>query len=193
MNNQTTHPAPHAGVAVASSAGVGEGAGAGALVPTLRKPLTLTQLERDPFGKLVLVNSLGDTHRGVVPVRAFPIQSPENGISLVSVDGQEVAWIDSLADVAEPAQTLVREELATREFMPVLERIVSVTSFSTPCTWAVVTDRGETEFVLRGDEDIRRIGKEGTLLIADTHGIQYLVRNQYALDNHSKKILDRFL
>jgi len=77
--------------------------------------------------------------------------------------------------------------------MPVISEIVGVTSFSTPCTWTVFTDRGATEFVLRGDEDIRRIGTDGCLLIADSHGIQYLVRDQFALNNHSKKILDRFL
>jgi len=42
----------------------------------------------------------------------------------------------------QPAQDLIRAELATREFMPVIERIVSVTSYSTPCTWTVETDRG---------------------------------------------------
>jgi hypothetical protein len=47
--------------------------------------------------------------------------------------------------------------------------------------------------VLRGDEDIRRIGKDNALLIADVHGIQYLVRDQFALDTASKKILDRFM
>jgi hypothetical protein len=77
--------------------------------------------------------------------------------------------------------------------MPVIQAIVSVTSFSTPCTWTVETDRGTTDFVLRGDEDIRRIGTEGGLLIADSHGIQYLVRDQFALNAHSKKVLDRFL
>jgi len=77
--------------------------------------------------------------------------------------------------------------------MPVIERIVSVTSYSTPCTWTVETDRGTTEFVLRGDEDIRRIGKNNALLIADAHGIQYLVRDQFAMDAHSKRVLDRFL
>jgi hypothetical protein len=150
-------------------------------------------LERTPFGKLVLTNEAGEVFEGVVPVRAFPIQSPDNGISLVSTDGKEVAWVDLLADVAQPAQDLIRAELSTREFMPVVTRIVSVTSYSTPCTWAVETDRGNTEFVLRGDEDIRRIGKENGLLIADAHGIQYLVRDQFALDAHSKKILDRFM
>lgn len=150
-------------------------------------------LERTPFGKLVLTNASGERFEGVVPVRAFPIQSPDDGISLVSTDGKEVAWVDLLADVPQPAQDLIRAELATREFMPVIERIVSVTSYSTPCTWTVEADRGTTEFVLRGDEDIRRIGKDNALLIADAHGIQYLVRDQFAMDAHSKRIFDRFL
>ena len=157
--------------------------------------VTATQftLQRNAFGALVLTDAEGQVFEGVVPVRAFPIQSPEDGISLVSTDGHEVAWIDLLADVPEPAQTLVRDALVSREFMPVVTRIVSVTSFSTPCTWTVNTDRGDTEFVLRGDEDIRRIGKDNALLIADVHGIQYLVRDQFALDTASKKILDRFM
>lgn len=150
-------------------------------------------LERTPLGKLVLTNESGERFVGVVPVRAFPIQSPEDGIALVSTDGKEVAWVDVLAEVPQPAQDLIRAELATREFMPVITRIVSVSSYSTPCTWSVQTDRGNTEFVLRGDEDIRRIGTEHALLIADAHGIQYLVRDQLALDAHSKRVLDRFL
>lgn len=150
-------------------------------------------LERNTFGKLVLTNTLGERFDGVVPVRAFPVQSPDDGISLVNLEGQEVAWIDKLAEVPEPAKSLIQAELATREFMPVISKIVSVTSFSTPCTWTVETDRGKTEFVLRGDEDIRRIGSEGALLVADSHGIQFLIRDHFALGASSKKILDRFL
>lgn len=150
-------------------------------------------LARDSFGKLILTTPAGDRYESVVPVRAFPIQSPEVGISIVNTDSQEVGWVDRLSDLPEPAQGLIRSELASREFMPVIAEIVSVTSFSTPCTWTVKTDRGQTDFVLRGDEDIRRIGKDNALLIADNHGIQYLVRDQFALNAVSKKILDRFL
>ena len=150
-------------------------------------------LERDPFGKLVWTTPDSQRFEGVVPVRAFPIQSPEVGISLVNQDGHEVAWIEELSGVPEPAQTLIRDELATREFMPVISEIVAVASFSTPCTWTVKTDRGNTEFVLRGDEDIRRIGAAGMLIISDIHGIQYLVRDLFALNASSKKILDRFM
>lgn len=160
-------------------------------------PLTVVSkqftLERDAFGKLVLTTAMGERFEGVVPVRAFPIQAPEDGISLVNLDGEEVGWVDGLGDVPEPAQALIREALGMREFMPVIASIEAVTSFSTPCTWTVKTDRGDTEFVLRGEEDIRRIGKDNALLIADIHGIQYLVPDQFALNAQSKKILDRFL
>jgi hypothetical protein len=158
-------------------------------------PITHTRfgLERNPFGKLILTNAAGERFEGVVPVRAFPIQSPDDGISIVNLDGEEVGWVDRIADIEEPIRSLILSELSAREFMPVLQRIVSITSFSTPCTWTIETDRGVCEFVLRGDEDIRRIGKDNALLIADNHGIQYLVRDQFALDANSKKILDRFL
>ncbi|QGZ37696.1 uncharacterized protein DUF1854 [Pseudoduganella flava] len=149
-------------------------------------------LRRDAFGRLNLTAADGTVHEGVAPVRAFPIQAPDEGLALVNTDGKEVVWIDRVDDLPPATAALVREELAGREFMPEISRIVDVTSFATPCTWSVETNRGPTEFVLRGEEDIRRIGTE-SLLVSDTHGIQFLIRDQYGLDKHSKKILDRFL
>ncbi len=153
---------------------------------------TTFQLSRNPFGRLVLSTPEGTLFEGVVPVRAFPIQSPEVGIALVHTDGHEVAWVEQLATLPEPAQSLIREELATREFTPEIVSIDSVTSFSTPCTWSVHTDRGTTRFVLRGDEDIRRVGPT-ILLVTDSHGIQFLIRDPARLSKESRKILDRFL
>lgn len=148
-------------------------------------------LVRNPFGHLVFTRA-GITHEGVMPVRAFPIQAPNDGIALVNTDGAEVAWIERLADLPHAARALIEEELGGREFMPEIARIESVSSFATPCTWTVTTDRGPTSFVLRGEEDIRRIGGNA-LLISDSHGIHFLVRDLPALDRHSRKILDRFL
>jgi hypothetical protein len=158
---------------------------------TVAAPATFG-LTRNPFGRLVLNLPDGTVYEGVVPVRAFPIQSPEAGIALVHTDGHEVAWLDALTQAPEPVQILIREELASREFMPEITNIVSVTSFSTPCTWQVQTDRGDTRFVLRGDEDIRRVGPT-LLLITDSHGIQFLIRDPAQLSKDSRKILDRFL
>jgi hypothetical protein len=150
------------------------------------------ELVRNPFGRLVLTSAEGEVHEGVAPVRAFPVQAPDDGIALVSTDGKEVGWIDRIEDLPAAIGALVREELGGREFMPEIARINSVTSFATPCTWSVATDRGDTEFVLRGEEDIRRLTVD-TLLISDIHGIHYLIRDVRELDKHSKKILDRFL
>lgn len=150
------------------------------------------QLKRNAFKQLVLTDANGAEHVDVRPVRAFPIQSPDKGISLVLENGQEVAWIDNLSELSEVNKSLISEELEGREFMPEVTEIVSVTSFSTPCTWHVKTDRGDTQFVLKGDEDIRRIGS-ASLLIADLHGIHFLIRDMFGIDKHSRRILDRFL
>jgi hypothetical protein len=150
------------------------------------------QLRRDSFGKLVFTGDDGVDVVGIIPVRAFPIQAPTRGISLVRDGGKEVAWIDDLATAPEQIRALVAEELEGREFIPEIAHIASVSSFATPCTWHVKTDRGDTAFVLKVDEDIRRVG-EASLLIADSHGINFLVRDMFKIDKHSRKILDRFL
>jgi hypothetical protein len=150
------------------------------------------QLRRDAYGKLVLTNDAGEEFVGVMPVRSFPVQAPTRGISLVRDGGKEVAWIEDLDVLPADLRALVAEELDGREFMPEILSIRSVSSFATPCTWTVMTDRGDTEFVLKGEEDIRRLGTY-SLLIADSHGIHFLVRDMFKIDKGSRKILDRFL
>jgi hypothetical protein len=150
------------------------------------------KLSRNAFGRLVFTSGDGAVSEGIVPVRAFPISAPDEGVALVSTDGREVAWLDCVADLPEELRTLVEAELASREFMPEVRRIAGVSSFATPSTWQVETDRGATQLVLKGEEDIRRLGRTA-LLIADANGIQFLVRDIQALDRASRKLLDRFL
>lgn len=149
-------------------------------------------LSRNSLGKLVLTQTDGTSHEGVVPVRAFPISAADDGVSLMSTDGHELAWITRIDALPMPTRTLIEAELAAREFMPEIRKIIGVSTYATPSTWTVQTDRGQTDLVLRGEEDIRRL-TGSTLLISDSHGIHYLIRDQFALDKPSRKILDRFL
>jgi hypothetical protein len=160
--------------------------------PTAMDDSSELRLERNAFGRLVLTAPDGVAHDGVVPVRAFPIAAPDEGVSIVGTDGRELRWIERLSALPAATRTLLEEELASREFMPVIRQITGVSTFSTPSTWSVETDRGATSFVLKGEEDIRRLGN-GALLIIDSHGIQFLVRDRLALDRRSKKLLERFL
>lgn len=155
--------------------------------------MIMFQLTRNTFGRLVFTSQDGmERHEGVVPVRAFPIAAPNEGIALVNAEGRELAWIDKLADLPDPVRVLIEEELTNREFLPEIRCVMQVSSFASPSTWDVETDRGPAKLVLKGEEDIRRIA-HATLLIADTHGVQYLIRDIQKLDKGSRKLLDRFL
>jgi len=151
------------------------------------------QLARNPHGRLVLTLPDGTAHEGVTPVRAFPIAAPGEGLSLVGSDGHELLWIPHVDQVAGPARQLIDEELAVREFVPTIEKIVAVSSFTTPSTWQVETDRGPASLVLKAEEDIRRLGGRTRLLIAGGDGMQFRVKDTTALDRHSRKLLERFL
>ncbi|ALT75994.1 MULTISPECIES: cyanophycin metabolism-associated DUF1854 family protein [unclassified Roseateles] len=153
---------------------------------------TYQKLERNALGRLVLTDEAGQRHEAVVPVRAHPISAPDEGVSLVGQDGHELLWVNRLSDLPAPERELLESELASRDFMPSVLSIKKVSTFSTPSQWTVETDRGETQFILRTEEDIRRLG-EGRLLIASSHGLQLLVPDRFALDKGSKKILERFL
>ncbi len=148
-------------------------------------------LRRTAFGALEL-DLEGQVTVGVVAVRAFPIAAPDQAISLVGPEGNELLWIDRLEEQPEANRRLIEEALSSREFMPEIRRLIGVSSFATPCTWHVETDRGECDFILRGEEGIRRL-PHGMLLITDSHGIAFLVRDPAALDRHSRRLLDRFL
>lgn len=149
-------------------------------------------LHRNAFGRLVLTDAEGIAHVGVVPVRAFPLAAPEDGLSLVGPDGHELAWLDRIEALPADARALVEEELGPREFVPRIERLLSVSGFATPSTWRVQTDRGETSFVLKAEEDIRRL-QGGALLVTSGEGMQLLVPDRFGLDRPSRRLLERFL
>ena len=165
-------------------------AATGALAPAA---LPTFALARNAQGRLVYTGEDGLPQVGVTPVRAFPIAAPEDGISLVSAEGRELAWIAHLSQLTPAQRELIAEELASREFVPEIRRIVSVSTFSTPSTWVVETDRGLTSLVLKVEEDIRRLSSRGRLLISSGHGIVFLVPDLTQLDRPSKRLLERFL
>lgn len=150
------------------------------------------RLSRDPHGRLVYTDAQGQAVVGVQAVRAFPIEAPLEGLSLVGPDGHELEWVDHWGQLDLPTRQLLEDELAQREFMPTIERLVGVSTFSTPSTWTVDTDRGRTDFILKGEEDIRRL-RDGGLLITDNHGLVFRVIDLKALDRATRKLLDRFL
>jgi hypothetical protein len=150
------------------------------------------KLTHNLAGRLVFTAGDGKISEGVYPVRAYPISAPEDGLSLLGEDGHELAWVASLANLPTDIRMLIEQELAKREFMPEINRIIHVSSFATPSTWQVATNRGAAELILKAEDHIRRLTPT-SLLVADSHGIHFIIRDIDQLDNHSRKLLDRFL
>jgi hypothetical protein len=82
--------------------------------------------------------------------------------------------------------------LERREFVPIVKRIISVSGNSEPCQWQVETDRGLTSFILKDENDVRRLG-ENSVLVVDSYGIRYLIPDRKTLDAHSRRIIEWYV
>lgn len=149
-------------------------------------------LRRDGWGRLILKWDDGREVHSVHPARCFPLTDPDRWISIFDSDGQEVVSIDSIAALSEETRALLLAELSEREFMPVVKRIVSVSSEHLPCDWVVETSRGPTTFVLDSEDHLRKL--EGNrVIITDSHGVRYEIPDRQALDAGSQRLLRKFL
>ena len=135
------------------------------------------RLERATHGRLDLIDAAGQRHVDVDVLRAFPASAPAGPVASVAADGAELAWIDPLS------------ELSQREFLPVIERIESV-SDGEPMEWGVVTDRGLRRFTVAHIDDIV-YAPDGSVSITDSVGVRYAIPQLSRLDSRSRRLLDR--
>ena len=149
-------------------------------------------LTRDEWGRLVLAFDDNRRFIGVEPVRAFPIQDPSHWLIFVDAEGREIVCLESLDDLSSSNRAMVDEELALREFMPGIEKIVAIRGETTPSEWEVITDRGPTRFTLDNDDDVRQISAQ-RVIITDIRKLRYQVREIAKLDVYSRRALERYL
>lgn len=81
---------------------------------------------RRPWLFVILTLADGTRHEAVVPVRAFPLAAPEEGLSLLRRDGKEALWIEHLGQLPAATRALVEQDIAVREFVPIILKIRSV-------------------------------------------------------------------
>jgi len=146
----------------------------------------------DPLGRLVFRDTAGKEHVNVFPIRGFPISDPDYSVSICDQEGHELLWIDRLSALSTEARQVIEASLGRREFTPLIQRIVHITANSEPCEWQVETDRGPTTFVLKSDEDVRRLDQRRALIV-DAYGVSYLIPDLAALDITSRNYLERYL
>ena len=149
------------------------------------------RLERRPDGGLDFVAADGTRHHDVDVRRGFPFSAPEGGVAVLGAGGAELVWIDSLSACDPSLAAILEAILAEREFMPRVERIVSVKE-GRPTEWSVVTDRGPHRFSVAHPDDVSR-QPDGGVVLTDTDGIRHRVPPPAALDPRSQRLLERAL
>lgn len=152
-------------------------------------PVTLSH---DAWGRLVLTDGQGRTHVGVELLRAFPLSDPRYGIAVCDSGGHEILWIGELNKLSPELARQIEEELARREFVPIIRRILRVSAPVEPSEWEIETDRGRTRFLLNNEDDVHRLDEHRALL-TDAHGIRYLIPDTRRLDTTSRRLLERYL
>jgi hypothetical protein len=147
------------------------------------------RLERAAHGRLDLIDAGGHRHADVDVLRGFPVSAAAGPVAIVATDGDELAWIDSLSDLDPSLRELLAAELSQREFLPVIDRIESV-SDGEPMEWSVVTDRGPRRFTVSHVDDIV-YSPNGAASITDSAGVRYSIPQVSRLDSRSRRLLDR--
>ncbi len=149
-------------------------------------------LHHDAWGQLVLTDAEGRSHSGVEIVRAFPLSDPHHGISICDARGKELVWIAELETLPTALARQIECELAQREFVPIIRRIVKVSAPVEPSEWEVETERGRTTFILNNEDDVHELDNHQAL-ITDANGIRYLIPDLRRLDSQSQRLLERYL
>ena len=148
-------------------------------------------LEVRPDGRLDFLDSSGRRHENIDVLRAFPVSAPSGPVAIVAATGGELAWIEALADVEPALRTLLETEIASRELVPVIERIDAV-SDGEPAEWTVVTDRGPRTFKVRHGDDIDR-PPDGSATITDTVGMRYVIPDVARLGARGRRLFEKMI
>ena len=147
------------------------------------------QLVRGSHGRLDFVAADGQRHVDVDVLRGFPVSAPAGPVAIVAADGSELAWVDHLIALDPSLRTLLEQALSQREFLPVIERIETV-SDGEPTEWSVITDRGPRRFTVAHIDDIV-YETTGGAFITDSVGMRYHIATVSQLDTRSRRLLDR--
>jgi hypothetical protein len=150
------------------------------------------EFEVDVLGLLTARDGAGNCFENVRPVRLFPLSHPTEWISLIDATGREIVCVDDLSKLGDANQSILRRELEKREFVPIVKRIKWISGNSEPSEWKVETDRGETSFILKDENDVRRLG-EVSVLVVDSFGIRYFVPDRNKLDAFSRRIIEWYV
>lgn len=135
----------------------------------------------------------------IVPVRAFPVTSPDEFISIREPDtqlkgrGAEIGMIRRLSDFPEAVAAMISDELSRRYFTPAIKKIHSFSEKFGYCYWDVTTAAGRVEFIMTNPTANIRTLEDGRVFMYDIDGNCFTIEDPKALDKHSYRKVEVYL
>ncbi|MBO5041705.1 MAG: DUF1854 domain-containing protein [Clostridia bacterium] len=135
----------------------------------------------------------------IVPVRAFPVSSPNEFISIREPDtqlkgrGSEIGMIRRLSDFPEDVSAMIADELSRRYFTPAIQKIHSFSEKFGYCYWDVTTAAGRVEFIMNNPTSNIRTLEDGRVFMYDIDGNCFTIEDPKALDKHSYRKVEVYL
>ena len=147
------------------------------------------KISRNQFAELEAELPDGSVHAPVEPVRTFPLTQPNQYISLLDADKNELGLVEDISQLKETDQTVLAEELEKCYFMPKITKIHFIEGRFGVTEWEAETDSGTVSFDLRSRNDITTLDG-GRVLIKDIDGNRYEIVNYHRLDPKSIALLE---
>ena len=123
------------------------------------------------------------------PRRLFPVNRPNEYITLLDSEGVERAVIRNINELSPESAKVVRDSLEDYYLVPQITRIISAVEKYGNLHWCVETDRGMKEFDIRNRNSDIRIYSDGRVRVRDSDDNRYVIDDWQLLDKHSKALL----
>lgn len=126
-------------------------------------------------------------------IRAFPLSDPDRYISLLDEHGKTLGIIENPTLLDPESRTTIQQELTRKYFSPIIQKIRSLKEEFGVIYLDVQTDHGNRSFIVKGLRDSIRYLQDQSLLITDTDGNRYVIKNMDTLDKTSQSLLEQVI
>lgn len=128
-------------------------------------------------------------------IETYPVTNPRNFISIrdgLDKNVREIGVIEDLETLSPGDKVVVKDELARRYMVPVIEKIVNMNDVYGALEWEVESSHGDRKFTMRDIHDsIRPVGEDDYLLI-DTDECRYRIPDLKKLDKRSRDLFGKY-
>lgn len=125
--------------------------------------------------------------------RNFPNSTPEEYVSVLDKEDNEICMIRSLSDLGEKTAEILRREAERRYRVFRIKKILSVNQRYGFSYWKIESDDGVREFTVQDTyRSFRKIGGDRAT-VSDVDGNRYEIPSLSGLDRRSMKKIELFI